>query len=319
MQEKIEALPYDFVLRVRRELPEEFDAILRGVSTDRNTGFRLNRLIADHTDAVGRLRGEGIESMHVSGHPEAMVVDASQRESLLRSKVASERLIYVQNPASQIPPLLLDVEPSHRVMDMTAAPGSKTLQLAEMVGEAGELVALELVRTRFFRMNALLKEFGARSVRTILKNSMDAWRHRPEYFDRILLDAPCASEGRFNVHDEESLAYWTPTKTTEMVRKQRRLLYSGVQSLRPGGRLVYSTCSLSLDENEGVLSDVLTQFDGALEVEPPSIEVPAMRPARTEGPERKFHPSIAAARRIVPDENYEGFFVCVLRKTASTL
>lgn len=320
MQAKSEALPPDFVARVEADFPRGLAAeILEGLRADRRTSFRLNSLHPDAAAAPESLLAAGIEFEPIDGRSDAFSVAPAMRQPLLESDPARSNRIYIQNASSQLPPLILDPRSGERILDLAAAPGSKTLQIAALMQNQGEIAAVELVRSRFYRMNALLKQYGATCVRTFLKNGMDVWRHRPEHFDRVLLDAPCASEGRFSAGDPDSYAFWTPRKVAEMVRKQRRLLFSAVQSLRPDGVLVYSTCSLSLDENEGVLTDVMEQFDGALEAEPFALSADASRPPQSASSARQFAPSLSNARRIVPDDLHEGFFVCRLRKTRSTV
>jgi 16S rRNA (cytosine1407-C5)-methyltransferase len=104
-----------------------------------------------------------------------------------------------------------------------------------------------------------------------------------------------------------------------MTRKQKRLLYSAVQSLRPGGILVYSTCSLAAEENEAMVSRILKRFPGALETEPLSTRVAEMIPPMTDWKGKVFDERVRNARRILPSERMEGFFLCRIRKTASTL
>ncbi|MDX1428886.1 MAG: RsmB/NOP family class I SAM-dependent RNA methyltransferase, partial [Rhodothermales bacterium] len=108
-------------------------------------------------------------------------------------------------------------------------------------------------------------------------------------------------------------------KVTEMSRKQRRLLYSAIKCLKPGGRLVYSTCSFSPEENEVVVQKMLTKFGGAIRILPITLDVPQFRSGMTEWKGREFDGSISMARRIVPDAAMDGFFVCGLEKMASTL
>src|SRR5690625_7249313 len=119
------------------------------------------------------------------------------------------------------------------------------------------MYAFEIYLELIYKLNNLLKLQVAGIVRTFLRNGMTVWRCRPDHFDRVLLDAPCSSEGRFHTRRPETFAYWSPRKVKEMARKQRKLLSSAVKSLRPGGILVYSTCSYAPEENELALTDIL--------------------------------------------------------------
>ena len=174
------------------------------------------------------------------------------------------------------------------------------------------------MKGRFFRLRANLEAQGATSVRTFLQDGTRVWRYRPEHFDRVLLDAPCSSEGRFHLSDPETYAYWSPRKVGEMARKQRRLLYSAVRCLKPGGTLVYSTCSFAPEENEAVLDKLLRQFNGALRLEPLGLDLENMQPPLQSWQGRPFRSDLSPARRLLPTETMEGFFVAKLIKIART-
>ena len=166
-----------------------------------------------------------------------------------------------------VPPILLSPQSEECILDLGAAPGSKTLQLAELMGNQGSIWAVESVRGRFFRLRDNLARYGAENVQTHLADGTRLWRRHPERFDRVLLDAPCSSEGRFRADAPKTYAYWSEKKIAEASRKQRRLCYAAVQCLKPGGVLVYSTCTFAPEENEAIINRVLRQFAGALTVE----------------------------------------------------
>ena len=157
-----------------------------------------------------------------------VVVPNQQRRALTETAACRAGRIYIQNPASMIPPLLLDPQPGEWILDLGAAPGSKTLQMAGMMVNRGKISAVESVRGRFFRLRANLEKHGATLVQTYLKDGIKVWRNCPEQFDRVLLDAACSAEGRFNVNRPSSYGYWSTKKIREMQRKQKRLLFSAL-------------------------------------------------------------------------------------------
>ena len=130
----------------------------------------------------------------------------------------------------------------------------------------------------------------------------------PERFDRVLLDVPCSGEGRFIVHVPSTSRAWSPKLVAECSKLQRRLLVSGSRALRPGGVLVYSTCTLNLVENEKMIQWALHCLP--LRVEPLSLSIPGTWQGMAKG----MDASLSMALRIFPDERREGFFVCRLRK-----
>ena len=188
---------------------------------------------------------------------------------------------------------MLAPQPGERVLDLCAAPGSKTGQIAAVMQDAGEIVAVEKVRDRFFRLRANVAGQGATCVCARLGSGTAVAHTDPEAFDRVLLDAPCSTEGRFQTNVPATTAYWSPRKIKEMRAKQGRLLYAAVQALRPGGTLVYSTCTFAPEENEGALAKMLKTFGDRVEVVP--AERPRRRAERPRGDGRVGRPRLPRA------------------------
>jgi NOL1/NOP2/sun family putative RNA methylase len=315
-----DGLPKAFLERLHRIVPaDRLPGVLASFSEPPVTAFRINTLRAQPGDVRAELEAAGLRLHDVPWMPEAHFVEPEERAALLESKAYLEQRIYIQNLSSMVPPLLLDPQPGERILDLAAAPGSKTLQMACMMQNEGEIAAVELVKSRFFRLRDNLKAQGATNVRTFLRNGETVWRHRPEHFDRVLLDAPCSTEGRFRTDDPASYAYWSPRKTGEMVRKQRRLMFSAVQSLAVDGVLVYATCAFAPEENEGILQFVLDKFGDAVAIEPVDLPVPNRVEGLAGWDGRDYPPDVRHAVRILPDRLMEGFFAASLRKLASTI
>ncbi len=245
----------------------------------------------------------------------AFVVTGLAREAVTRSNAVEAGQLYVINPSSLIPPAVLAPKAGEQVLDLCAAPGGKSVQLAARLftrGSAGYLAAVESVKPRFFKLQAMLERYGAprdpAQVRLFLKDGRHVGDAVPERFDRVLIDAPCSSEARFDANDEDSMAHWSPRKLEECAHKQRGLLESGLKALKVGGTLVYSTCSLAPEENEQVVLDVLGRHGGAVVAE----EIPF--PADT--PSMRGLLGLEAARRVLPNAIWDAFFLVRLRKLA---
>jgi NOL1/NOP2/sun family putative RNA methylase len=315
-------LPPLFVERLRRILPaDRVDGCLDTFTLRPHAvTFRVNVLTATVDAVLEELADEGFEVATMVWPEEAYFVPGHQRSALTHCDACTQGRIYVQNPSSMIPPVILDPQPTDWILDLAAAPGGKTTHLAALMGNAGRISAVESVKGRFHRMRANLERCGVRNVSTYLKDGTKVYRQCPEQFDRVLLDAPCSSEGRFDVQDPASHAYWSLKKIREMNRKQRRLIYSAVRCLKPGGVLVYSTCTFAPEENEAVIDRVLEQFGSALEVE--SIALPAtagnLSCGVTQWGKAEFDPRVEHGTRILPDGVMEGFFVAKLIKCEST-
>lgn len=312
------SLPGEFLQRLEKIVPPaRLDRVLKTFSQEPGAGFRVNTLHADRETVLSKLRGEGIVPESVSWFEDAFWT--KERQRLLESAPYRMNELYVQNLSSMIPPILLGPQPEERVLDLTAAPGSKTQEMACMMEGRGELAAVELVSPRFYKMKAVLRQQGASFVRTFKQNGERVWKYRPEYFDRVLLDAPCSTEGRFHVADPETFSYWSVRKIDEMSKRQRRLLFSAVQCTRPDGVLVYSTCTFAPEENEAMVDWALSKFGSGISVE--TIDLPienAVEPLSGWDNER-FRDEVKGALRVLPSRRMEGFFVCRFRKNASTL
>ncbi len=317
-------LPDPFVDRLRQIVPaDRFDAVLTSFETTPATGFRVNTMIRPEEEVIGALVDEGVPVETVEGVPGAYAVPADGRPALMGSLPYAEGHVYVQNVSSQLPARSLAPRSGDRVLDLCAAPGSKTGQLSILVGEGGEVTAVEKVRPRFYKLKANVYRQGATNVLPWLGNGAAYWRREPEAFDRVLVDAPCSTEGRFRTHDPETTQYWSLRKVKEMRSKQQKLLWAGIQALKPGGTLVYSTCTFAPEENEAVIAKALRTFGDAIEVV--DANLPTSGPVAeqtvaglTSWDGRDFPPSLTLTRRVLPTDLLEGFFVARLAKRAST-
>ena len=189
-------LPESFRARLQTILPaEHFAACWQSLAVEQPTAFRANALKGTPDALVTELTAAGFALTPLAWKPDAFVIPAAQRRVLTECSAYREGRLYIQNPSSMVPPILLAPQSEECVLDLGAAPGSKTLQLAELMGNQGRIWAVESVRGRFFRLRDNLARYGAENVQTHLADGTRFWRRHPERFDRVLLDAPCSSEG----------------------------------------------------------------------------------------------------------------------------
>lgn len=311
-------LPEDFVARLARIVPAaRLDAVLARFAEDTPTAFRVNTLRAGVAEVSDLLRAEGLLLTPVPWFGCAFTVPHAQRAALTAHPAAGDGRIYVQSLSSMAAALALEVSPGETVLDLAAAPGGKTTLLAAQMKNEGALSAVEPVRDRFFRLRATLDRMGVTIAKTYAKDGCDVGALVPERFDRVLLDAPCSSESRFDRRDPGSMAHWRLRKVREMARKQARLIRSGFEALKPGGTMVYSTCSFSPEENEAVVDGLLREVGDAAEVDALPLPVDA-QPGLTAWDGEAYDPRLSRAARILPDAVMDGFFVCRLMKLRST-
>jgi NOL1/NOP2/sun family putative RNA methylase len=222
---------------------------------------------------------------------------------------------YVQDIASMLPPVVLQPQAGDIILDVSAAPGSKTTQMAVMMENRGMILANDIVQKRLRALINNLQRLGIVNT-AVVKNYGESFGNQYfETFDKILLDPACSGLGTLH-KSPEVLSWWTPNHCTRLASGQRALISSAIKALKPGGTLVYSTCTLTVEENEEIVDHALNEFPVALE----RFDLLGLtsRPGITEFKGKSYHPSLAQAKRLYPFENQtEGFFVARLRKTGS--
>lgn len=231
-------------------------------------------------------------------------------------------LYHVQEEVSLVPPVLLDPRPGERVLDLCAAPGGKTAQIALAMDNRGTVVANDRHRGRLTSLRATLDRLGVINVTTTAE---DGGNYPPEggLFDRVLADVPCTCEGTSR-KSPEVLGQVDPAYAEKMSGVQTALLRKAVQVTRPGGRIVYSTCTYAPEENERVVGRILAEQGEVLQVVPARVEGLRTEPGLTrwrdeDGREERYPDQMAGALRIWPHHNDTGgFFVAVLEKTGTT-
>jgi len=218
--------------------------------------------------------------------------------------------IYVQEAASLIPALVLNPGESDFVFDMCAAPGSKTTHLAQIMENRGCIVANDVNYKRLKALGFNVELVGALNV--VITESDAARLKIGERFDKILLDAPCSCDGTVR-KDWKALSRWSPRACRFMAQRQKQLLKVAANALKSEGTIVYSTCTLAPEENEGVVDFALNRL--GLETEPVTLKGLKTSECVTEWEGQKFDERVRDCARIWPQDNdTEGFFVAKLRK-----
>lgn len=219
-------------------------------------------------------------------------------------------VFYAQEPSASAPAALLDVHPGMKVADLCAAPGGKTSQLAEALQGQGLLLANEFVAARAEILRQNLERMGVTNAVITNEDTANLAKALPGVFDRVLVDAPCSGEGMFR-KEEAAVTDWTEDTNAICANRQLEILTSAAAMLRPGGRLVYSTCTFSPVENEGVISDFLWK-NPDFSVEKP--DVPFFSPGRPDWVANPA-PGLEKTFRLWPHKLLgEGHYAAVLRR-----
>ena len=253
---------------------------------ERPVTLRINTLKADADEVFSALQ-KRYSAVRVPWYAEALVLP----EALYR-----EGKIYLQSLSSMLPPLVLEPKAGESVLDMTAAPGGKTCEIAALSGDKALITAYERDKIRFERLKFNLERQGVRRVTAICR---DATQLEDFYrFDKILLDAPCSGSGTVT---PSAPARIDGAYVERCVRLQEKLLKKALRLLKIGGTLVYSTCSVLKAENEELLRRVLPAEGARLIPVEGFAEVPRL-------------PSAEGTLAVLPDALYEGFFVAKITK-----
>lgn len=312
-------LPEQFIKRLQQMYtPAEFAQVIRAMSHLPQTTFRANtlRIMADALQK--QLEQEGFTMESIPWYTDAFVLTNKSLRELTETQSYAQGLLYIQNLSSMIPALVLDPKPDEMVLDLTAAPGSKTTQIATLMNNTGKIVANDISRPRLYKLHANLKMYGV--TNTIVANipGQTLWEKYPEQFDKTIVDAPCTMEGRIRPAEPKTYKDWSVKKIRDLAIRQQYLLRSAVSATKVGGTIVYSTCTLSPEENEGVINWLLKKEGDAIRIEP--IEIPGL--VMQQGItfwNKDFNPEVSKTRRIFPTESFEGFFVAKITKLKSTL
>lgn len=314
------AIPELFLERLNQMVGDALFSRIKQTFVERPTTFRVNTLKAKKAEVKEALFSQGFKMKDVPWVPDAFILQNKTKRELTDTDIYKEGKIYIQSLASMAPPVALNVQPGEKVLDLTAAPGSKTSQMAAMMQGKGELVANDVNKVRFFKLKHNMELLGVADERPDwtfklrMEHGADLAREYENYFDKILVDAPCSAEARFVEGERETYGYWKEQKIKEMAYKQRQLLLSVWSALKPGGTLVYSTCTFAPEENEAQVSRLLERFPEA-EVESVSIEGLQTLPTLKAWKEKPFHEKVKKTLRIFPTNEIEGFYIAKIKKS----
>ena len=246
------ALPEAFLERMRNLLKEEeYAAFLSSYGQKRRYSLRFNPLKGDRkTQTQLLLQGREELLSPVPWEPDGFYYPEKLRPGRLPWHEAG--MYYIQEASAMAPAMLCGAQPGERVLDLCAAPGGKSTKLAACLHGEGILVANEIHPERAKVLSANLERMGVRNALVTNETPQQLASRFPLFFDRIVVDAPCSGEGMFR-KEEEALLHWSPENVRMCAGRQAEILEEAASMLRPGGIMVYSTCTFSPEENEGVI------------------------------------------------------------------
>ncbi|MEJ8833381.1 16S rRNA (cytosine(1407)-C(5))-methyltransferase RsmF [Enterobacter cloacae] len=306
-------LPEQFLAQMREALPSHLslDDFIAACQRPLRRSIRVNTLKISVADFLALVSPYHWQLTPVPWCEEGFWIEREDEASLPLGSTAEHLsgLLYIQEASSMLPvaALFADGNAPERVMDVAAAPGSKTTQIAARMANRGAILANEFSASRVKVLHANISRCGIQNVALTHFDGRVFGAALPEAFDAILLDAPCSGEGVVR-KDPDALKNWSVESNLDIAATQRELIDSAFHALRPGGTLVYSTCTLNRDENEEVCLWLKAQYPDAVEFLPLNDLFASAEDAIT--PEGFLH--------VFPQiYDCEGFFVARLRKTAA--
>lgn len=316
-------LPEKFLERLALLYPEDIlPSVLEAFENRPAPTFRINTLRTTAEEVTKELRKLGFEIKQVAWYKEAFLLKNKSTRELTETELFINGVIYIQNLSSMIPVLALDPQPGDKVLDIAAAPGSKTTQIADLMKNKGEIVANDLSRKRVYRLKDNLEQYGVTNTQLENHAGETFWKRYPEVFTKTLVDVPCSMEGRIQCDDPKSYQDWSPKKIKQLSLLQKYLLRSAVSATDVGGTIVYSTCTLSPEENEDVIEWVIKRVNGntpgSVSIE--RIVIPNLKLDQgLQSWKKKQFVHAQNTSRITPSREMEGFFVAKIVKHKSTV
>lgn len=280
------------------------EEIIKGYQIKRKTTLRINKIKSSIEEIINTLQENHIEYETVEWSTEAIILKDIQEQEIQNLKIYQDGKIYMQSLSSMLPPILLEPKPRMDILDMAAAPGGKTTQIASITKNQANITACEKNKIRAERLKYNLEKQGAKAYLM----TQDA-RNIDDFFsfDQILLDAPCSGSGTIHIQNPKLEQTFTPQLIEQSVKTQTALIKKAINLLKTGKEMVYSTCSILKQENEEIIQSILTDKQAQI-IPIPKELIQKMQNIPT------LPTKIKGTLCVCPNDLYEGFFIAKIRK-----
>ena len=276
--------------------------IIEGYKSNRIVSLRVNTLKSNLEKIKEVFNDNNIEYDIVPWSSDALVIKNVTEKEIKELEIYENGEIYLQSLSSMLPPIILEPKEGKDILDMAAAPGGKTTQIAALTNNKAHITACEMNNIRAERLKFNVLKQGASSVYVMQKDS----RILDDFFsfDQILLDAPCSGSGTLDLSNPNLNKNFTKKLIDKSVNSQVALLTKALKVLKKGNEMVYSTCSILSCENEDVVNKVISKFNcEIIPIEFDGIDSLPLLPTKIPG-----------TLCVCPNEFYEGFFIAKIRK-----
>ena len=300
----MKALPEAFVSRMKTLLGAEYEAYEASFGESAVRAFRVN---------TNKISLEDFEKINIFSKEKIPYVETGyylDYDKIGNHPAHHAGMIYVQDPGAMAPAECLDIHPDWWVLDLCAAPGGKSSQLRNKLGEEGILVSNEIISSRCRILTGNVERLGFRNTVTTCMAPAKIAKLFPKTFDLVMVDAPCSGEGMFR-KDENAIDEWSPENVLHCAQRQKEILESAAAAVKEGGYIIYATCTFSLEEDEMVV-------DHFLDLHPEFELIPVRESVRAHTAEGVAFEgcrcgNIREARRFYPHKSRgEGQFMAVL-------
>ena len=291
----------EFYMNMLKEQYSDSDIkkIIDGYSKKRKTTIRVNTLLSNNSEVLDIFNKLNIEYDQVPCYDNAFIIKNRNETDLYELDLLKEGKIYMQSLSSMLPPIIMEPKEHEDILDMAAAPGGKTTEIAALTNNNSKITAVEFNKIRAEKLRYNIKKQGCNKVYVLEADSKkldDFFK-----FDNILLDAPCSGSGTLDLNNDRTFKYFTEKLIKKSSETQFELLKKALTILKPGKTMIYSTCSILSIENEDVVSKVMKQFN--CEIVPINVEGIELLPTKIEG-----------TMVVCPNELYEGFYIAKIKK-----
>jgi tRNA (cytosine49-C5)-methyltransferase len=279
--------------------------------------MRINTLASDKVESIKKqLSAMGWKGKPFDWCDSGYSIDDGF-EAIRDSELIKDGSIYIQNASSWLPVIALDPQTNQKILDICSAPGGKTSHIAQITNNNAELWINDSSKSRLIRAKVNLRNLGTKYTHSSIYDArVIAHKLNGQMFDRVLLDAPCSGEGLISPKSEKDMNYWSLAHIKRMQQLQKKSILQAWKLVRPGGVLVYSTCTIAPEENELVI-DYLLERSNAL-LTPVDIRIKASIPPIQNWKNKQLKHDLSACLRISPSDDFEAFFLAKLTKPLQT-
>lgn len=308
-----ELLPTELKRRWKILFGDEYEKVLETSYNPLPKTLRVNTMKIDQKqfEEIAKKYSWNIKPLKFS--PRAFRLPVKTRPRFGALPEYREGMFYVQELASMLPAVALEPKPGEKILDIAAAPGSKTTQMSEIMEDTGEILANDNSEERLEVLQKAVERHKLTNIKYHLGDGAVLGDMYPEAFDKVMVDAPCSSEGiiRYKAH---KFFEWYLLSVYRLTEIQKELIESGYKALKPGGTLVYSTCTFGPEENEAIVDHLIKKYPDA-EVVPLEFEGVKTRKGLTKWEHRDFDKSVEGTVRLYPQDNDSiGFFIAKVKK-----